>query len=198
MDEDTFYIDFSTGSGENSAEEDHSDSTAVIENDGRSKTRTGLDVRDSRDSREVVRDNESFAYFEWLNQLNDGRKAPDLENRERRADAKRDAKTFASQLGMTSFQKKRVTHLIDRLETLHFGNVPVEGTVLALISLVANEDGWMIRKRSDGPEDNKGPNTMVCHDGEEVEVSLFTKLMGDCRVSPQSIRRARENLRSEL
>lgn len=194
MDEETYFIDYSVGNGANDETEDYSDSTAVVENDGRSKTRTGFDARDAGNSREVVRDGETLDYWNWLNQLNDGRKASDIESRKRRANAKRDALTFASQLGMTSFQKERISHIIQRLDTLHTeGGAPVEATVLALISLVANEDDWRIRRE---------PLTTVEYEDEDgtwkKDVPLFVKIQHDVGVSPQMIRRLRKKLRSEL
>lgn len=62
---------------------------------------------------------------------------------------RRMASTFASQLDLTRAQKERVTHLVrDILDINSFGYFSTEEVILAVINVVAREDGrWIEEER---------------------------------------------------
>lgn len=111
------------------------DDQAVIEHDGRAKTRTGFDPRDSDDP-ETWQRRLDIQDGKWNRDENPGRA---------KAVQKRTAMTWCNALEMTTLQEDRVVWLLERIETNLFGTYSYEDIIIGLITIVANEDGRWIR-----------------------------------------------------
>lgn len=199
MDEYSYWLSY--GDGSKSEREAWVDKTAIRDHDGRAKTRTyisqgGVDAHGNPIDEEYVdRDGGRVAYHKHLNDLQNGKHANDLSTRKRRARLKRDVKTWMSQLECTDYQVERVIHLIEQLDDLKNGYC-IEASALALISLVANEDGYWVQRG--GEHEQFGPERNVDTSSGEMEVSVFTKVMGDCGVEPHEVRDLREKFRERF
>lgn len=114
---------------------DHTIDQGPQEHDGRATTRTGFNPYDSDDPEKFKR------LLEWQ----EDRWDPDHHTQQRYAGARRDMKTFTSQLGMTKYQTERCVEILESVNTKHMAHYTVEIVSLAIISLVANEDNRWIR-----------------------------------------------------
>lgn len=194
MDEHSYWLSYDRGS--KSESEVWIEDVSIDDHDGRAKTNTYLGVKDCDGPDEYVwRDGDYVAFWKHLNDLNNGKHADDVSTRKRRAELKRDVRTWMSQLECTGFQKDRVCHIIDGMESIRNG-YKAEATALALISLVCNEDDYWVQRHGD--HDHFGPSTVVTHGGEELELAMFSKVMADCRVTPDQIRDLRKKLEGRI
>ncbi len=131
------------GAGSKSAIDDIIDEEAIIEHDGRSTARTFYYVEEAPEHKRKQ--------FKRMLQHQEDMYHP---SRSRaganfRADMERTAKTFCSQCELNSYQTERVLHVMDDLDVNSYGHYSTEKVILAVISLVANEDQRLIR---DEPE----------------------------------------------
>jgi hypothetical protein len=115
------------------------DESAVWDNDGRSQTRTGFDPRESDDPMKWRR----------LNKINDGWRASDRRQQNRWADRQRWIETFCSFLDLPQTDVSRVKHIMRDVDMARMGHYSSQQTILAIISLVANERGRWIRDEED-------------------------------------------------
>lgn len=129
------HFDHGAGSGAASGIDDAIDKDAVQEHDGRAETRTGFDPRESKDPEKWRR----------LNVLNDDHRHPDRKQQNRDADKRRYADTFCGHLGMSRYQRERVKAITRSINMKHMAYYGSDEVILAIVSLVANEDGWFIR-----------------------------------------------------
>lgn len=111
------------------------DRTAPQDNDGRSQTRTGFNPYESPDP----------SKWQRLNQLNDGWRSPERKDQNRYADRKRYVDTFCDQLDMTPYQRDRVWEIARSIDMSRMGRYSSQQTILAIVTIVANEDRRMIR-----------------------------------------------------
>lgn len=130
-------FDIGRGSGAAEQIDDKIDENAVIENDGRSRTRTfyypgEAPARARRRYRRMLR---------WQ----EGEGSPDRDVRNKTADRERWVDTFCSNLDMTPYQQRRVKFVCNGLNMKHMAHYSTEKVILAVISLVANEDARFIR-----------------------------------------------------
>lgn len=112
------------------------DEQAPQDHDGRAETRTGFNPREAP----------SGERDKWrrLNTINDGWPR-DSESQNTAAEQRRWAQTFSEALGMTPFQKERVEYVVEGLNMGHMAHYSSTMVVLAIVSLVANEDDRWIR-----------------------------------------------------
>lgn len=113
------------------------DENAPQEHDGRAKTRTGFDPRDSDDPEKWKR---LGAYQEgrWGHESH----YPD---QGRAVDQRRFVSMFSSQLDLTPYQTAQSLEISADLNFGHMAHYPTETIVLSIITLVANADGRWIR-----------------------------------------------------
>lgn len=130
------------GAGSNDAIDDMIDQEAIVENDGRSNTRTFFYPEDAE-----YETQEQATKFRRLIRWQDGEGHPS-ESRAAanfKADMERTAKTFCSQCEFTPYQTERVLHVMDDLDVNSYGHYSTEKVILAVMSLVANEDRRHLR-----------------------------------------------------
>lgn len=142
------------------------DAQVPDEHDGRSGKATGFNPRDAPPDK--------VDYYERLSDWNE-RRWQTVKNDRRRADARRAAKTYMGRFEPPVRNQERVIHLIDKLDDLEMGPIPYEITVLAIITLVANERGRWIR-----------------------DERMFNQLLIDLDGSRKGIRKARQVVRDEV
>lgn len=123
------------GSGAASAIDERIDKNAVIENDGRSKTRTFFYPEQADDTDTYKR------LIRWQDGEGDSERA--VANRA--ADRRRWIDTFCGYLDMTSYQQSRTEHIIESIQMSHMAHYSSQKVILATLTLVANEDGRFIR-----------------------------------------------------
>lgn len=112
------------------------DQNAPQDHDGRAETRTGFNPRESPDEEKWRR----------LNTLNDDGRHPLRAVQNRAADRGRYVQTLCAALDMSPYHKERVQYIVDGLNMSHMAHYNSQMVVLAIISLVANEDGRWIRE----------------------------------------------------
>lgn len=131
----TFMLD---GSGLGGTAWDHEiDMNAPQEHDGRARTRTGFDERESDDPRKWKR----------LSAWQEGRWGDESHypDQGREVDQRRFLSMFSSGLDLTTYQRGRVAAVIAELNFGHMAHYSTETIILSIISLVVNEDGRWIR-----------------------------------------------------
>lgn len=126
------------------------DQRSVSDHDRRGGTRTGFDPSDVEEgflTRSVMRDGKLRTYSEWLRLLQHGYRDISLSRAQENADADTQTyiQTFTSVLEMSPYQGDRVTKLVESINMGHMAHYPREIIVLAVISVVANEDDRWIR-----------------------------------------------------
>jgi hypothetical protein len=128
-------FDTSDGNGSSSQLDDMIDENAIIENDGRSETRTFFYPSEATDDQLYGR------LIRWQ----DGEGDPQRDVRNRAADRRRTIDAFCGTLDMSTHHNERVTHVMEELNMSHMAHYSSPQVILAIISLVANEDGWFVR-----------------------------------------------------
>lgn len=132
------------GDGSKSAIDELIDSNAIIENDGRSTTRTMFYAEDATYENRATKKK-----MKWLAKLNDGMYENGRFTANYNADVRRFAQTIGGQLEMTPHQKARTEYVLGTLDMNSFGPYNAEKITMAVISLVCNEDRRLVR---DEPE----------------------------------------------
>lgn len=130
-------FDVADGSGAASAIEELIDENAVIEHDGRASTRTFFYVAEAAER--------SKRQFERMIRLQEGEGDPQRDVENRAADRRRTVDGFCSQLDMSDYHKERVEHVVGGLNMSHMAHYSSPKVILAIISLIANEDDRFIR-----------------------------------------------------
>jgi hypothetical protein len=193
-------LDHGERSGSVGAEGGDFDAMAPQEGDNRSHTVTGFDPTDVDDNESVRRNGKTYEKWRWLNILNDGMYADDRHEQNSKANLKRDIAAYCKHINEIA-SKQGCDHEIDPDEVTRFlieareerdggisfgsGN-PLEATILSAITLVANQDGWMIRSE---PK----------NDGQPVFDELLEEATPqDSDVDRGSVRQIREHLREYL
>jgi hypothetical protein len=126
-----------SGSGASNGLDELIDEQAVIENDGRSETRTFFYPNEASD--------EQQQQFERLIRWQDGEGDSQRDVENRKADQRRYVDTFCGYVGASSRVRERVKEICESVNMSHMAYFNSQKIVLAAISLVANEDGWFIR-----------------------------------------------------
>lgn len=180
MDESSFKLSFDVDGTSKSEKDSWKDANSSMDTDVGEDSRTYVDKNDAQSDSSI--DNpvlEKFGSFyrkwDWLNQVHNGRTSQSRSVEKARNDVFRDAKTFCSQLDIGDYQRQRVLRLLKSVESFENGSIPSEAVVFAAISLVANEDGWRIRRED-----------------------IFLKLRDDRGVSSNQIREMRKDLHEHL
>lgn len=130
-------LDDGNGAGASSQIDDIIDDGAVIENDGRSKTRTFYYADEAPSDKQHQ--------FARMLRWQDGEGDSDRAVRNRAADRRRTVDTFCAHVGMGTEQRERVQYVTDGLNMSHMGPYSSDDVILAIITLIANERGRFIR-----------------------------------------------------
>jgi len=157
-------LDYSPSSGPVGSHAKEYELTAPHSNDGRSKTVTKF-----YDNGE----GESIDY-DKLAKINDGMYSDKSDKRRRRAERRRDMDVFTDVCNFPSHSRDRAHHILDNIEDVR-RHESDETLLLAIISLVANENERMIRQ-----EDS------------------FQSICESCSVTRKQIRNSRKKLRDKL
>lgn len=144
------------------------DHQAIIDNDGRSDTRTFFYPEDATYTSKERKDQ-----YERLIRYQDGVGDPKRSIANSEADRQRLIDILTTQSALTPFQQERTRSIIDSLESLRFGVYSTEMVILGAITLAANEDGRAIR---DEPQ--------------------FIELTTDVGMDQMQLRRVRKKLRN--
>jgi len=156
-------VDYSPSSGAQDTHTGYNDS-APHSHDGRAQTRTKFYAEKGNDNIDYAR----------LAKLNDGLYSKENQYQKHDAERRRDIDIFCSTLSFNDTDTERCQLLlqsVDDVSTHHSG----ESLILAIISLVANENDRMIRQED-----------------------TFQELCDNCNVTRQQIRNSRERLRDSL
>jgi hypothetical protein len=132
--------------GGNGSEERYIDSETPQENDGRSKTVTGFDPRDTT-SQKVYRQGKWIDKWKWLNQLNDGVQDKNRGKQNWRAGKINDAELIANRLELTRPEKDKLKRMADEIDFNRFGSYKTEQVLLACASLVSDENTTIYENR---------------------------------------------------
>lgn len=124
------------GDGSASAVDEQIDQNAVIEHDGRASTRTFFYPEEADDAH-VER-------FQRLIQWQED-KWSGMKNAQRAADRMRTIGNFCGTLDMSPHQQRRVECIVDGINMSHMAHYSSQKVIIAVVSLVANEDGRFIR-----------------------------------------------------
>lgn len=130
-------FDTGSGSGASNDVDELIDENAIIENDGRSMTRTFYYPSEAPE-----RTRKRFSrMLRW--QEGEGDSQRDVENRA--ADRRRTVETFCGHLEMTTHHRRRVQHIADSINMSHMAHYSSQEVILGIITIVANEDNRFIR-----------------------------------------------------
>ena len=129
------------------------DANTPKSNDGRSITQTKFYAQEADSDTPVRRDNNWMGKWEWLGKLNDGHRSSDNQGRIEKANARRDLETWLSQLDANDFQKNRALEVYDSRSRNpdgdgYVGGIRKEIILLAVITLILNEDGRRVRSEN--------------------------------------------------
>lgn len=130
-------FDTSDGSGAASNIDERIDQNAIIENDGRSDTNTFFYPNEAAPTRRQQ--------FKRLIEYQDGMYKDERKAETQQADMRRWVSTICSKLDMSSYHTGRVEHICSGLNMKHMAHYSTEKVIIAVISLVANEDDRFIR-----------------------------------------------------
>jgi hypothetical protein len=164
-------FDRSDEGGTGTARDVEIDRKRVIDRDDRGRTRTGFDPADAEEgemARTVYREGKKWVYAQWLRTLQNGYRDSDRDIENSSNDRESYVDVFCSRLDMTPYQQKRVQSIVDSVNMKHMAHYPTEIVVMAIISVVANEDDRWIR-----------------------EEDMFKELVRDLDGSMQAIKNAR-------
>lgn len=129
-------------------------------------------------------------HYIWLGKLNQGVGASDRDMQRQKAGVTRDLGVVAGQLGVTEFQRERAAWLLEQLSLKAdvIPNDPVEVAVLAVVSLVVDED--RTRAARDEPDElDVGKKQSVLRD------TAFARLLEEFDCRRRQVRQARHRVR---
>lgn len=146
------------------------DRMAIEQNDGRGDHATMFYGKDAATPDERER-------YERLASVNEGMRESGREHKSKSnvVDKANFAKTCCSALEMTGFQQERVVWLTERVNVNMFGHYSYEHIILALISIVANEDGRWIR------DEPKFQDMMVANEIDLLQIRRLRIMMKEDR-----------------
>lgn len=132
------FIERMSGDGVLDETGDYMDDVNIRHGDGRSDARTYFNPDDAE---------HSSVNYENLYKLNQGERVNDNERsiRGRKADRERDIGVLSSQLGLTRRQEERIKYIIDDYD---FNGMKFENVLLAVVSLVAAQDGRLVHEET--------------------------------------------------
>jgi len=157
-------LDYAPSSGAKESHKKEFDETAPQSHDGRARTRTKFYPEEGSDNID----------YERLAILNDGLHSENRKQRYYDAERRRDMDIFCSTLNLHENDKERCQYLLQKIDDVRT-HKSGEVAILAIISLVANENERMIRQ-------------------EET----FQELCDSCNVTRSQIRNSRKKLRTNL
>lgn len=143
----SYRMDVRGGNGAASKIEELIDQNAVIDHDGRASTRTFFrSVEAPEDKEDLFERLTGWQEDKWDSETN-------YETRQHGADRMRWIGDFCGQLEMTPHQRRRVEHIVEGLDMSHMAHYSSQKVIVAVISIVADEDasrhGERMRDRSD-------------------------------------------------
>lgn len=156
-------VDYSPSSGAQDTHKGYNDS-APHSHDGRAQTRTKFYAEEGNDNIDYAR----------LAKLNDGLHDNYSEGRKNKAERRRDMDIFTSTVNFNETDSERCQYLLESVDDVN-KHRSGESLILAIITLVANENDRMIRQED-----------------------TFQELCDNCNVTRQQIRNSRERLRDIL
>lgn len=136
----SYLFDTGFGAGSNQELDDMIDDAGIINNDGRSNTRTTFLVGDAS-----YESKKRYKQYKRLAKVNDGMWNSNRAADNFKADMRRITKTFCSQVDMRERQQERVQWVMDDMDINSFGSYSTEKVLLGVMSLVANEDRRLLR-----------------------------------------------------
>ena len=128
------------GAGSGSELDDLIDTNAIIDADGRSKSKTFF----YPDDVDGVSDQRIKQYKRML-RWNEGEGESDRSARSFKADQRRSVQTLCNQSNLNDYQRDRVLAIMKELNINSFGQFSTEHVALGVMTLVANEDRRMLR-----------------------------------------------------
>lgn len=131
-------LDYNSGSGAASDVDGLIDASAVIETDGRSETWTFFYPEEASDEQR----------FETLREWQTGMYDTERDTKNKAADRDRWIDAFCGQVEVAGHLKERVGLVCSSLDLSHMGPYSTEKVILAIISLVANENDRFIRNEA--------------------------------------------------
>lgn len=166
----THEMDIRRGNGSSSKIEDLIDKNAIIEHDGRADTRTFFRAVEAPDDEEET--------FERLIGYQEGMwDQQSHETKQNKADRMRWMGTFCGQLDMTTHQHDRIEHVVEGLNMAHMAHYSSQKVILAVISLVADEDASRHGERMRDRDDFR--RLLRAVDGDLAELKQIRKLVRD-------------------
>lgn len=170
-------FDRGNGNGSRSTEEDWLDENTTASENQWSTAATTFYISDAPAYRQE--------HFESLYKANNGWGESDRRGTIRRSHIVNDAETFASILELPPYQRKRVTQIAQEIDlsSNRFGGKPYEKILLAICSLVSDEE---LSKRPNPSVDNR----LICTDE-------FRDLMEVNKLGSREHNRIREMLREK-
>jgi hypothetical protein len=131
------FIERMSGDGVLDETGDYMDDVNIRHGDGRSDARTYFNPDDAE---------HSSVNYENLYKLNQGERIDrDRSIKNRKADRERDIGVLSSQLGLTRRQEERIKYIID---DYNFNGMKFENVLLAVVSLVAAQDGRLVHEET--------------------------------------------------
>jgi hypothetical protein len=143
-----YNLDRESGSGSTHSDEDEEDSEQAEtgwDSNWNQQRRGTFNYRDEKfDWRKysytIERFGEEYDKWDWLNQLDNGVRDPQW-NEVKRSHFHRTAiEILCGQLQCSDYQQLRVKHLFDKVDGGRLGSTSYEEVIMALITLVQNED----------------------------------------------------------
>lgn len=130
-----FYV--GKGGGASQQLDDMIDQNAIIEHDGRAQTRTFFRPDEApKETRQQYKRLIGWQEDKWSG----------MKNAQRKADRDRTVSSFRTSLDMNSYHEERITHIMEDLKMSHMAHYSSQKVILAIISLVANEENRFIRE----------------------------------------------------
>lgn len=133
----SFLFGGNAGDGASSSLDELIDKNAVIENDGRSITRTFYYIQDV--------DNDKRDQYQRMLKMQDGVGDTTRSVKNAQADKRRWVDAFGSRLDCTDHQREQAKELIKEMNFKFFGNYSSEKVILGIMSLICERDGRFIR-----------------------------------------------------
>lgn len=126
-------FDRGNGNGSRNARDDWADEVSIFDNEWGSQAATTFNPKEAPLSR--------MEKFESLYQIQNGKGEANRKTTIRQSHIKNDTETFMDVLEMPTYQRERVTYILDNLDlsSNNFGGKRYEKIILATCSLVADE-----------------------------------------------------------
>lgn len=130
-------FDTSEGSGSSSQLDELIDENAIIENDGRSETRTFFRPGEANESQQAM--------YERILRYQEGMWDSERERKNYESDRQRWLQIYSDRLDVPKSRAQRVALIIEGLNMSHMAHYSSSEVILATISLAENERGRFIR-----------------------------------------------------